>query len=783
MKTRVLVAVTLTGILAGAVAWLLGSAGTAEALWALTTAAMLVPLVWTVISDLRRGEMGVDVIALLAMVGSLILRQNLAGAVIALMLSGGLALEAFAGARARRELSALLARAPRVVHRYEDGLLTSPPIEEVRPGDLLLVKPGEIVPVDGRVDGDNAAGTAILDESALTGESRPVERPPGDEARSGTLNAGGPFNLRAVTTAAESTYAGIVRMVREAEASKAPFVRLADRYAVIFLPLTLAVAGGAWALSGDPVRALAVLVVATPCPLILAAPVALIAGVSRAAKRGILIKGGRALEALARARILLLDKTGTITTGMPEVSDVEVLGDDPESEVLRLAASLDQMSPHVMASALVRAARARNLRLSFPAAVEEKLGQGIRGRVDGREVSLGKLEWVLPGLGGAGGIPNAIRRVRRRTALEGSSSVFVSLDGAMAGALILHDPVRPDSPITLRNLRASGIERVVLVTGDHPEVAEMVGAGIGADLVLAERSPEEKVAAVLAERATGPTLMVGDGVNDAPALAAADAGVAMGARGASASSEAADVVLTVDRLDRLGEAMRIARRARGIALQSVLFGMGLSLAGMLAAAAGYLPPVAGALLQEGIDVVVILNALRALGGGRRKRSDDGGEALSRQYRDEHRLLLPEVDRLRQVADRLEDLSPAAARRELQEVRTFLEEKLVPHEQQEDASVYPLVAQRIGGHDPTAAMSRAHLEIAHLVRLYGRLLDELPDRFSAREGPVGPLTADDLRDLRRVLYGLHAILRLHFAQEEEQYLPLLDGDAGGAQRRA
>lgn len=770
MKTRLLVAITLTGIVAGAVAFLLGQLKAAGLLWALTTAAMLLPLAWTVVSDLRRGEMGVDVIALLAMAGSLLLGQYLAGAVIALMLSGGQALEAFAGARARRELSALLARAPRIVHRYEDGVLASPPIEEVRPGDLLLVKPGEIVPVDGRVEGDDLA---VLDESALTGESRPVEHPPGDPIRSGTVNAAGPFNLRAVSTAAESTYAGIVRMVRAAEASKAPFVRLADRYAVIFLPLTLAVAGGAWALSGDPVRALAVLVVATPCPLILAAPVALIAGVSRAAKRGILIKGGRALEALARARILLLDKTGTITTGMPEISDVEILGPVQENELLHLAASLDQVSPHVMASAVVRAARARKLVLSFPAGVEEMLGQGIRGQVEGRQVALGKLDWVLPD----GGVPSSVRRVRRRTALEGSSSVFVAVDGALAGALILHDPVRPDSPMTLRNLRSSGIERVVLVTGDHPEVAEMVGAGIGADLVLAERSPEEKVAAVLAERANGPTLMVGDGINDAPALAAADAGVAMGARGASASSEAADVVLTVDRLDRLGEAMRIARRARGIALQSVLAGMGLSLAGMLAAAAGYLPPVAGALLQEGIDVAVILNALRALGGERRKRRDDGAEALGQLYRDEHSLLLPEVDRLRQAADRLEDLDPAVARRELQEIRTFLEEKLVPHEQEEDASVYPLVARRIGGHDPTAAMSRAHLEISHLVRLYGRLLDELP------EGPLGPLSHDDLRDFRRVLYGLHAILRLHFAQEEEQYLPLLDGDAGRERRRA
>ncbi|MFL6200870.1 MAG: heavy metal translocating P-type ATPase [Thermoanaerobaculia bacterium] len=620
MKTRVLVSITLTGIVAGGVAWLLGAAGLAEGLWAVTTAAMLVPLAWTVISDLRRGEMGVDVIALLAMAGSLALGQYLAGAVIALMLSGGQALEAFAGARARRELTALLARAPRVVHRYEDGQLTSPPLEEVRPGDLLLVKPGEIVPVDGRIEGDDAA---VLDESALTGESLPAEHPPGDPVQSGTVNAGGPFRMRALSSAEESTYAGIVRLVKEAEASKAPFVRMADRYALIFLPLTLAIAGGAWAISGDPLRALAVLVVATPCPLILAAPVALIAGVSRSAKRGILVKGGRALEALARARVLLLDKTGTITTGMPELSDVEVLGEEPETEVLRLAASLDQVSPHVLASAVVRTARGRGLDLTFPTDVTERLGQGIRGRVAGREVALGRLDWVLPG----GTLPGAVRRVRRRTALEGSSSVFVAVDGALAGALILHDPVRPDSPITLRALRASGIERVVLVTGDRPEVAERVGAGIGADLILSERSPAEKVEAVLAERAAGPTLMVGDGVNDAPALAAADAGVAMGARGASASSEAADVVITVDRLDRLAEALRIARRSRWIARQSVLAGMGLSLAGMLMAAAGYLPPVAGALVQEGIDVAVILNALRALGGERPGRLGRSPEAF------------------------------------------------------------------------------------------------------------------------------------------------------------
>lgn len=764
---RLLAGIALSGVLAGSAAWLAGAAVAAEAIWALTTAAVLVPLALAVAADLRRGKLGVDLIALLAMAGSLALGEHLAGAVIALMLSGGQALEAFAGARARRELAALAARAPREVHRYENGRLGSPPIGEVRAGDLLLVKPGEVVPVDGLVEGE----AAVLDESALTGESKPVERTAGELARSGTVNGGGPFKMRAVATAAGSTYAGIVRLVREAEASKAPFVRLADRYALFFLPLALAMAGTAWALSGDPVRALAVLVVATPCPLILAAPVALLAGVSRAARRGVIVKGGRALEALSRARVLLLDKTGTITTGTPELSGLETFGPDTAEEVLRLAASLDQVSQHVLAAAVVRAARDRGLSLSFPERATERPGRGIQGEVDGRRVALGKLAWIHPD----GALPAGVRRVRRRTALDGSSSVFVAVDGEVAGALILHDPVRPDSPRALRDLRRAGVGRVVLVTGDHPEVAETVGAGIGADLVLAERSPEEKVAAVLAERAWGSTVMVGDGINDAPALAAADVGVAMGARGATASAESADVVITVDRLDRLGEAMAIARRSRAIAMQSVVAGMGLSLAAMAAAAAGHLPPVAGALLQEAIDVAVIANALRAL-GGRRRRPRPEGEGISRQYRTEHGLLLPDVDRLRSVADRLDELPARVAQRELAELRRFLEERLLPHERTEDATVYPLVARAIGGEGPTAAMSRAHLEIAHLVRLFGRLLDELPPEKAV------PLAPDDLRDLRRILYGLHAILRLHFAQEEEQYLPLLEEGAARGRRR-
>ncbi|MEO8504359.1 MAG: heavy metal translocating P-type ATPase [Acidobacteriota bacterium] len=753
---RWLVGLTLTGIAGGAIAWSFGATHVASLFWAATTAVMLVPLTFSVVRDLLRGKLGVDIIALLAMAGALVLGQYAPGAIIALMLSGGQALEAFADARARRELDALVSRAPRDVHRYDNGELTSPAIEDVRPGDLLLVKTGEIVPVDGFA----AKGAAVLDESALTGESRPVTRAEGDPVRSGTSNAGGPFDLRAVASAEHSTYAGIVRLVQQAQTSKAPFVRLADRYAVIFLPVTVALSGFAWWWSGDPVRALAVLVVATPCPLILAAPVAIVAGLSRCAARGILVKGGAPLEALGRATILLLDKTGTLTTGQPAVREVHVYGQHSADEVLRLAASLDQVSPHVFAAPLVGAARLRDLRLEFPTGVEEHHGEGIEGEVAGAHVALGKLAWVARDRP----LSAAMRQVRRSTALEGTSSVWVAVDGETVGTLVLHDPIRPDARGTIRALRRSGIRRVIMITGDHPEVAETVGFGIGADVVLAERSPSEKVEAVLSESQRAITVMVGDGLNDAPALAAATVGVAMGARGATASAQAADVVLTVDRLDRLAEAMAIARRSRGIAVQSVVAGMGLSIAAMFVAAAGRLPPFAGALLQEAIDVAVILNALRALSAGPRDAQPPAADRdVGERFREEHASLLPRVETLRAVADRLDSLAPEGLRAALEEVRSFLDHDLIPHERHEDATVYPLVARVLGGDDPTGTMSRAHLEISHQVRLYGRLLDELP---------AGPLSPEDKTDLRRLLYGLHAVLRLHFAQEEEQYLPLL-----------
>ena len=386
--------------------------------------------------------------------------------------------------------------------------------------------------------------------------------------------------------------------------------------------------------------------------------------------------------------------------------------------------------------------------------------------MNGHLVALGRSDWVMPDRAPA----PSLRRLRRRTLLEGSSSVAIAIDGEMAGALILEDPIRPDAPLTLRSLRQAGFARIIMLTGDHADIARAVGAALGVDEVLAERSPAEKVTAVREACLQGVTVMVGDGVNDAPSLAAADVGVALGARGATASSEAADVVLVLDRLDRLVEGVRIARRSRFIAIQSIFAGMGLSAVAMGIAVFGFLPPVAGALVQEVIDILVILNALRALAGTPSTRPKNVEMSnIGRQFRAEHRRLLPGVKRLRQVADNLDQVPPLQARSELGKIHSFLVDEILPHDEAEDVRVYPVVAKLMGGDDPTATMSRAHLEIAHLVNVFGRTMNDLP--------PAGP-DSEDTRELRRILYSLDAILRLHFAQEEESYLALLDERCGG-----
>ncbi|MCD7442316.1 cadmium-translocating P-type ATPase [Streptomyces lincolnensis] len=749
-----LLVVTAAALAAGGVCRLVGAPAPAELLWGLGTAAAVVPAVGWVLAALRRGHAGVDLIAVLALAGTLAVREYLAGVLIALMLATGRTLETAARRRAFHDLRALLERAPHTARLLTADGARTVPSAEVAVGDLLVVGPGEVVPVDGRV-----AGTvAVLDESALTGESLEVRRVQGESVRSGGVNAGGAFELRATASERDSTYAGMVRLAREAGAESAPVVRLADRYAAWFLPLSLLAAGTAWLISGSAVRAVAVLVVATPCPLLLAAPVAVVSGLSRAARLGVVIRDGGALENLGRARTLLLDKTGTLTVGRPRVLDVAAAPGWQPVQVLRLAASLDQYSPHVLAQSLVEAARRRGLRLSTPTDMHEEPGHGAAGTIAGRRMAVGRL---------ADGIdqPAWARSADNRALLDGASVAWLTLDGAPVGAVLLRDPPRADAPRTLRRLRAAGIDRLVMLTGDRREPAREVAAVLGLDDVCAGLTPADKVAAVRAERERAVTVMVGDGVNDAPALAAADIGVAMGARGATASSEAADVVLTTDRVDRLADAVTIAVRARRIAVQSALGGMALSLAAMAAAAFGLLPPAAGALLQEGIDVAVILNALRVLRDPRdgRPALSPAAEALIHRFAAEHDDLRDVLDAVRDAADSLSDAAGPESLAPVAEVHRLLTERLLPHEYAEEHQLYPALAPTLGGPESTATMSRAHAEIE---RLAGRIAVHL-----APAGPDGRPAPEQLDDLRACLYGLHTVLRLHFTQEEENYFSL------------
>jgi len=599
LKTAILLLAAI-GLIAGLAVWFAGRTDVANLIWIAGVVPALVALVIEILRSLRSGEVGLDIVAALSMSAALVFGETLAAAVVAVMYSGGTFLESFAEGRARREMHDLLSRVPRTATRHLNGGLEDVPLDEIAPGDRLLIRQGDVVPVDGTV----ASDAAFLDTSALTGESLPVRLAQGADAMSGSTNAGEAFDLTATREAKHSTYAGIVRLVETAQASKAPMSRLADRWSLGFLAVTVSIAFAAWWGTGDPIRAVAVLVVATPCPLILAVPVALVAGLSRAAHFGVLIKGAGPLETMARIETLILDKTGTLTEGRPQIVSIDSHAGMSEDDILRLAAALDQASKHPVAQAIVAAAKARGFTLPVPSDVAEIPGEGVVGQVGGHSVIVGGDDFVASRVGRMGGDHPAKG--------AGSVLVAVAVDGHMAGHLVMSDPLREGAGAMLDGLRDQGIGRILLATGDRADVAERVTEGLGLDGLRAGLTPDQKVLLVLSERKHGPVMMVGDGVNDAPALAAADVGVAMGARGAAASAEAADVVLLVDRLDRLGPGIEIARTARRIAVESVVAGIGLSMLGMIAAALGYLTPVQGALLQEVIDVAVILNALRAL---------------------------------------------------------------------------------------------------------------------------------------------------------------------------
>lgn len=566
----------------------------ADIAWVIGALSGLVPAIKWLIDELRDKQVGSDVLAVLSIVAALATGEFLASSIIALMLATGRALEDWAAGRAERQLRALVDRIPKSGTRVNsDGTLSVITLDEISLGDRLLVKSGEVVPVDGEVVGD-----AYIDQSALTGEPIPVLFHSGEPVLSGTVNAGNNFELKATTTSSKSTYSGIITLVRNSEAASSPNVRIANKWALRFVPFTLLMAVLAYLISGDVSRAVAVLVVATPCPLILAVPISLVAGMSRAAKLGAVIKGGATLEKLARVDAVLLDKTGTLTYGGPAITSITTSGEIDEIEALRLAASLDQYSPHIVAKAIVAKAHERGLELLPALNVEEVHGREVRGAINHRIITVGAAPANLPNWA----------NVRHPLV------VSLSIDGQVEAVFGLDDPIKADSQDTITGLRRLGIKEIVLVTGDREEEAEKVAAVLGINRVIASSTPARKLEVVHEYRARGKgsVIAVGDGINDAPALAAADVGVAMGARGASAASEAAHVVIVEDSIEHLVRAISIAKRSRTKALQAALGGMGLAMIAMVFAAFGFLTPSAGAVAQEAIDLAAIMWALTTL---------------------------------------------------------------------------------------------------------------------------------------------------------------------------
>ncbi|MFB2580450.1 heavy metal translocating P-type ATPase [Herbiconiux sp. P15] len=603
IRYPLVIATLAVGLVAGALLLLGAEVGVAVlvAAYALAIAGLEA---FRMIARLRQHVIGVDLLAVIAIVSTVLVGEYLASLIIVLMLTGGEALEDFAQARAQNELRSLIDRAPRVAHRLSVGSggadsIDDVPVGEVAVGDRLLLRPSEIVPVDGLLAADVVS--AEFDESSLTGESLPVERRGGELVLSGSINGSAALTMVATADAAGSQYQSIVQLVTEASSHPAPVVRLADRFALPFTATALVIGITAWVVSGDPVRFAQVLVLATPCPLIIAAPIAFMAGMSRAARAGVIVKGGAVLEALSRTRTVVFDKTGTLTEGRPSITSIRVEQGFSEREVLRLAASAEQYSSHVLAASVMEHARAEGLALESTDDAQETATAGVAGVFGAGRVLVGKLSFVSAHAPAAHSYPLD----------PGELAIYIAVDDRFAGAIIAHDPLRANARSTIAELTRLGARHLVMLTGDAQATAASIAAQAGITDVRAGCLPADKVAAVagMTER---PVVMIGDGVNDAPVLAAADVGIALGARGATAASDSADVVILVDDLSRAASAVAIGRDSVRIALQSIWIGIALSVILMLVAAFGVIPAAVGAGLQEAVDLVCILNALRAL---------------------------------------------------------------------------------------------------------------------------------------------------------------------------
>jgi heavy metal translocating P-type ATPase len=586
----------------------LGDSQSARWIWLGTLVVGGIPIAWKTLRGMIRGRFAADIVAMLAIIAAILMDQAFAGVVIVLMQSGGEAIEDYGLGRASSSLKALLARAPRTARRKKpDGTLEEIEAGMVRIGDILVVRPGDLVPVDGTI----ISGNSEVDESALTGESLPKPKSTGDQLLSGSINTEGAFEMRAVRVSQESEYAKIVELVRKAQQEKPPIERLADRYAVYFTPITLAVAAIGFVITQNPVTILSVLVVATPCPLILATPIAVISGVNRAGKQGIIVKTGAAIEQIGRAKAVAFDKTGTITFGTPSFEKIVSINDVPTEDLLYKAGCLGQLSSHVAAQSIATRASQKFQKLEIPRNFKETPGGGVEGDLRGEHVVVGS-ERFLDSLLGNGVMEKASGEQIREIQSQGRLLTFVAIDSKPAGVIVSSDQVRADVPVMIQKLHDLGVQETVMLTGDNSTSAQRIAREAGIRSFEADLLPGQKVEALhRLKKRYDPLVMVGDGINDAPALAAATVGVAMGARGAGISAEAADVVLLVDDVGATAEAVWLGQRMLRIAKQGIFLGLGFSFVLMVIAAFGFIAPAFGAILQEIIDASVILNALRA----------------------------------------------------------------------------------------------------------------------------------------------------------------------------
>ncbi len=615
-KSYKLLSFVIVSFVVSLILWLLSYHLISNWILGISVIIAVIPLLVDMFTDLRSGKYGIDILAATAMIASVALGQYWTGIIIALMLTGGEGLEDYAENRAKSELTALLQRRPTIAHLIKGKNTTDVNVKHIKVGDRISILPGEVVPVDGII----FDGISSFDESSLTGESLPVDKKNGDQILSGSINIEGSIIVKVIRTEENSQYAQIIKLVKAASLSESPFVRLADRYSIPFTAVAFLIAGSVWFVSGHAIRFLEVIVVATPCPLLLAAPIALISGMSRASKHGIIIKNGSAIERLAEVKTVAFDKTGTLTNGKPVVENLEVFNKFTKSDVLKYAASLEQNSNHILASAIVAYSTQQKIKSRSAKQVKEQAGLGLSGRLQGKHILIGR--WDLMSDNNI----NSPKNFKPNT--QKSTSTYIAIDGELAGVFSFIDELRPNSKLMISRLKNLGIKNFLMITGDHMTAAKNIASKLGIDNIVASALPSDKMRTIEdIPKNERPLAFVGDGVNDAPVLTLADVGIALGAKGSTAASEAADVVIMLDDINKVASALEIAKRTFYIAKQSILIGIFISIGLMVIFATGRIKPIYGAILQELVDVFVIFNALRAHGAWQKIKNSKNEASL------------------------------------------------------------------------------------------------------------------------------------------------------------